>query len=352
MLKEKRDTTDVEVVDPTPTANTTTTSTASSSAPATTTTPAAANATVWVASNALRTIAGYDSSGNRLAFFDLSTYLTAGSITAMTFVSKDVMLAFADPGAAGERIFRIDLSTNSLSALNSSWFMDSTNLTAMAAYSIVKWSSSKLIIPRQVASSTIEQLAFNITSSIVARVGNPWIANTLGTCLSTTNQYAIPVTSSTGVKKLLSLSSSATAANARINIYGNVDGAVTCDGGYIFGTTAPANVAYTPVGAVQGSDGKIYVRFQHATTPAIYRYDVDAGMTALSNGTNVYSDTAYLSPDVTSRDMVTLEGDYVLLANWGVDAIVKLNLVTGAPDYFAKDIFTTDVNAIAIRPAQ
>jgi hypothetical protein len=306
-------------------------------------------ATVWIASNTARTIAGYDTNGKQLAYIDLSAYLSTGAVTALTFISKDVLLAFADPGASGERIFRIDLSTNSVSNLNASWFMDTTNFSAMAAYSMVKWSSSKLLIPKQIAASTVEQVAYNISNNIVARVGAPWVGNTLGSCLSTTNQYAVQVTSSTGTKKLLTLSSS---TNSRVNIYGNVDGAVTCDGSYNFGTTAPASTAFIPTGAVQGSDGKIYVRFQHATTPAIYRYDVDASMTTLSAGTLVYNDTGYLNQDVTSRDMVLLESDYVLLANWGVDAIVKLNLLTGIPEYFAKDMFTVDVNAIAIRPAQ
>jgi hypothetical protein len=345
--KKKSDNTETQLTETAPA----TTPSVSNPSPASTnngsTTPT--KATVWIASNALRTIAGYDTSGNRLAFIDLSTSLSSGYITAMTFISKDVMLAFADPGASGERIFRIDLSTNTVTNLNTSWFMDTTNLSAMAAYSIVKWSSTKLFIPKQTGASTIEQLTFNFTSNIVSRTGNPWVPNTLGSCLSTSNQYALPVTSATGTKKLLTLSSS---TNSRINIYGNIDSAVTCDGSYNFATTAPASAAYVPTGAVQGSDGKIYVRYQHATTPAIFRYDVDASMTTLTAGTNIYSDTGYLNPDVTSRDMVTVDGDFVLLANWGVDAIVKLNLLTGLTEYFAKDIFTTDVNAIAIRPAQ
>lgn len=303
-------------------------------------------ANIWVASNSMRAIASYDAGGNFQSFIDLSSYLNAGSITSITFLSKNTLIVTADPGAAGEKIIRIDLNGNNAATVNANWFQDSTNFNNISMYKIVKWSNSKLVAVK--GNAMLEGLSYNIANNTVSRIGAPWINTGLvsaATCNITVNQYVTPV-SFNGVSKLIGLSSG---VNARINFYGNIDSAPTCDASvnYAGGLITAGHV---PTGAVQMADGKVYVRYQSTANPAIIRYDYDGAN--LTNPFNFYTDSGFLNTTVTDRELVALDGTNMLFSNWSANAIIRVNTTTGAAEFFIKDMFTASVNAIGIRPAQ
>ena len=342
--KKKNDTSDPEATlglpDPTPSPAAQPTTQASA------TTPTAPFANIWVASNSLRAIAGYDANGVYVSFIDLSAYLSVGSVTSITFLNKNTLIVTADPGASGEKIIRIDLSGNTASAVNANWFQDSTNFNNISMTKIVKWSSSKLVAVK--GNAMLEALSYNLNNNTVSRVGAPWINTGLvgaATCNITTNQYVIPATFS-GVTKLIGISSG---VNTRLNLYGNVDSSPTCDASvnYVAGNITAAHI---PTGAVQMADGKVYVRYQFTSNPAIIRYDYDG--TNLTNPFSFYTDSGFLNTTTTDRELVALDNTNMLFSNWTANAIIRVNTTTGAADFFIKDMFTASVNAIGIRPAQ
>jgi hypothetical protein len=306
-------------------------------------------ATIWVASNALRAVAGYDAKGNFVKLIDLSTYFPSGSISAITFLNKNTMIVTADPGTSGERLMRIDLSDDvgNVAAINANWFQDSVNFTNVAMFKLLKWSNSKIIAVK--GNSMIEMLTFNLNNNAVSRTGAPAINNGLTTaanvCNLTTSQYLMTATLS-NVTKLIGFSSG---AYARANIYGNIDVNPTCDGSfnYIAGTVTAGHI---PVGAVQMGDGKVYVRYQFTSNPVIMRYSYD-GLT-LANATVFFNDSGFLNTTTSDRDLVALDSTSMLFANWQANAIVKLNTSTGVAEFLIRDMFTASANSIAIRPAQ
>ncbi len=86
--------------------------------PSPTPAPVVDQATIWFASNSYRAIFGYNTAGKKITEIDLSPSLTAGSITAISFYDHNTILVFADPGAAGERIMRINLSGDDVESIN------------------------------------------------------------------------------------------------------------------------------------------------------------------------------------------------------------------------------------------
>lgn len=326
-----------------------------SSAPATavvTPTPVAAplpTATIWVASNTLRAIAGYDANGTFMKLIDLSTYLPTGSVTSMTFVNRNTLIVTADPGAAGEKLMRIDLSDNggTVSDINANWFQDATNFNNVTMYKLLKWSGSKLIAAK--GNAMIEVLTYNVNNNAVTRTGAPAINTGLTTganiCNLTAVQYVIAATLN-NVTKLIGFSSG---ANARANIYGNINATPTCDGSFNY-ATGGVTANHIPVGAVQMADGKIYVRYQFTTNPVIMRYTYD-GLT-LTNGSVFFNDSGFLNTTTTDRDLVALDSTNLLFANWQANAIVKLNTTNAVAEVLIRDMFTASANTIAVRPPQ
>lgn len=325
-----------------------------SSAPATAATtqpavPPPPTATIWVASNTLRAVAGYDANGSFMKSIDLSTYLPTGSITSITFLNKNTMIVTADPGAAGEKLMRIDLADEggTVSGINANWFQDSVNFNNISMYKILKWSNSKLIATK--GNAMFEMLTYNASNNAVSRTGIPAIGSPLTTganiCNITAAQYVTTATLS-NVTKLIGFSSG---ASARANIYGNINSTPTCDGtfNYVAGSVSSSHI---PVGAVQMADGKIYVRYQFTTNPLIMRYTYD-GLT-LTNGSVFFNDSGFLNTSTADRDLVALDGTNLLFTNWQANSIVKLNITSGVAEFLIRDMFTASANAIAVRPAQ
>lgn len=303
---------------------------------------------IWVASNTTRAIAGYsyNSEGvvSSLGFIDLATYLPSGVATSLTFFNKNILLATIDPGTAGEKIIRIDFSGNSVSSVNLNWHQDATNLNNMSLFTLLKWSSSKLIALKSGTSG--EGITYNMANNIATRIGaTPFLATTTGACVIQTLQSGTMATSLAGVTKLLVGSSGAA---PRLLLYDGIDSVRSCSNSFNFTTSLGLTVAHVPTAMTQMPNGKIYVRYQHTVSPIVASYEYDG--TNLSVPTLVSADVSVLNNAVTDRGLVTLDSKNLLFANWANDSIYKLDIATGGADPLIRDMFTTDVNAIAIRP--
>ncbi len=322
---------------PTPTPMPTPTAT-----PTPTTTPLPPQAEVWAASANLRFVVGYDIDGNQKKVIDLSSLSPTGGITALSFIDRNHLLAFLDPGTSGERFVTLNVEDGTI---NPAWYMDTLNFGNVVVNNIIKFSSNTLYVPKATA---VENLLFDFNKNLVSRVAAvTWpIINTVA-CPLTTIQYAAPLKYK-GVDSLLVVSSG---TNTRLNVWTATTSVPACvaANSYNYTTSVPTNATYVPVAAFQGISGKVLVRFQHPTTPRIMSFDFD-GIT-LSNGIDLFTNVAVLSAGTASREMVPF-GDSILISDWSNNAIHKVGLDGSYKGIFAKDGFSMSINSIAVRPAQ
>lgn len=298
---------------------------------------------VFVGSTTQRFLVAYSAAGVRLKVYDLSPYFTAGGIWAMTFVDSSNLMIFFDPGAAGERVVKFNVETE---AFDAGWGIDATNLNNITA-NFMTYLSGKLFIQK---TTNVENYTVDLTNSLFLRnAAGGWPMTSTASCLITTVNGAIPVTYNSA-NYLLQLSSG---ANTRINTYSNVTGgALSCSAAgnsYNYTTAVPTGAAYVALSGNQTSDGKVYVRYAHATTPRVMRYDFNG--TIISNGTDVFTDPTLLGASTTIRsNSALLSSTELLFSNWDTDSIVKVS-TTGVGSIFARDGYTIDAGAIAVRPA-
>lgn len=318
--------------------------------PAPTTPPTAAptavapKAKIYVGSAVQRFIAAYDIDGKLIKYFDLSPYFSAGGVTAMEFIDEDNLFVFFDPGAAGERIVHINVETG---AINPAWGVDATNLNNVTVNSFYKDTNSRLYVQR---TTSVINYIYNLSNSLLMPTATAgWPMTSTVSCPITAINGIVQATHN-GSTYFLELSSG---AQNRINTWSNPYSALACPAAgnsYNYTTTAPAAAGYSAISGIQLLDSKIYIRFAHATTPTIMRYDFNG--TTISGGTAIFSDAGFLGSSVTIRGkMAMIDSTTFLLPNWDNDFIFKVTS-TGevGSGIFIKDGFTVDVGAIAVRP--
>lgn len=332
---------------PTPTEMTTPTPTSAPSTAETPTpspTPEPPQPRIYVASTTQRFIAAYDVDGKFIKYFDLSPYFSAGGVTAMEFIDDDNLFAFFDPGAAGERIVHINVETG---AINPSWGIDATNLNNVTVNSFVKDANSRLYVQR---TTSVLNYIYNLSSSLLlVTASGGWPMTSTASCLITTINGIVQATNA-GSTYFLELSSG---VNNRINTWSNPYTSLACPAAgnsYNYTTTAPAGAGYSAITGIQALDSKIYIRYAHATTPTVMRYDFNG--TTISAGTSIFADPGFLGTSVAIRSkMAMIDSTTFLLPNWDNDFIFKLTTAGSVGNgIFIKDGFTVDVGAIAIRP--
>gem|GEM_PF-2724205 len=295
----------------------------------------------WVASNAFRYLSAYSEGGELVKSLDLATLVNA-PITAMSFVDRNTLLLFLDPGASGEVVARLDVETG---VVTPGFIVDPAFANSVVQHMAVV-PPSQLYLARQ--GGGVERMHVDLAHGNVTRFTGLWpLVNTVN-CPATTYQLTIPYEFG-GTKGIAMFSSG---ANLRVNVWNSLEGTPAC------GTTTSTNIGagginpsaagFTPVGAYY--DGtKFYVRYHHATTPKIVRYDFNGQM--LSNGTDVVMNPGLLSTVIGSRDLTPLDSTRMLVPEWTSDTIHTFNVNGTYEGVFARNSFTTDVNAIAIRPS-
>lgn len=312
-----------------------------------TSTSAAIEPRIWLASNVHRFVVGYSQTGQLAKVIDLSNTFSSGSITAIEFLNRDNLLVFADPGAAAEKIIKVNVSTGNV---DGTWYVDGTNLNNVTSNKIIVDSAnSRIYVHKGGTATQIESVSYNLTNNFQARVGAPFY--TLATCVLTTNQYIARVVY--GSTPALLLFSSG--ANTRINTIRNLTSTPVCttsapNNAYNFTTTAPSNAAAVPTGAAQTSDGKVYVRYQHASTPQVMQYDFDGNI--ILNGATIFSDASVLGTNTTGRELVALNDSTLIGGDWNSDSIFSISTGGTFNGLLIKDGYSIDVTSVALRPAE
>jgi hypothetical protein len=294
---------------------------------------------VWVASNSYRYLSSYDASGTLVKSIDLAT-VTTGAITGLTFMDRDNLMVFLDPGASGENFTRVNVTTGTVTP----GFITDPAFTNSTVLHIAAGDSSKLYAARQAGG--IERFFVSLTSGVVNKYSSPWPLASGGSCLATTYQLGVPY--SYGGLAGMALFSSGT--NSMINFYSTLEATPTCTAGSSnnFGTTVfPAAVGYVPVGAFYNGTNW-FVRYYHATTPRIVRYAFNGLL--LTSGTDVVTNAALLSTNASSRELIPLNSTQFLVPEWTNDAINIFDNTGTYVGIFAKNSFTIDVNSVTLRP--
>lgn len=267
---------------PTPTA------TAVAPAPAT---PATAAETplkpFWVASSSNRFLVRYDAKGARQLIVDLQdlTGVSKGGVTSLAFLDPTTLLAFVDPAddIIPEFIVSIDSKTGALK--NKYWYQDSTNLKATAVSGMISGFIAKTVLIQ--STKTVQRV---LATGDSGTDGATFLSATaLSGCTFDVikNMNAIQ---GNNVRSVLVLSSG---TSKKLNVVSLAAGAPTCKQSYDYTATGePTSADDTPASAVQTSDGKIYVVYQHASASKIVSYDFDG--TSLTGAKLVFQDQTVL----------------------------------------------------------
>ena len=203
----------------------------------------------------------------------------------------------------------------------SSTFVSNANLTGNL-YQLRQHPSTKEIFA--IETNTIESFSAN-----GARIGNPRIATTLGSCvLSTTrgltfNAAGNLITVGTG--------------NDDVNIYDVAGGGASC----LFSNQTLGNV--DPVSVIAHTDGYLYI--STLLDDSIYRFNSDGS----GSGTVIFNNTAVINNPTA---LLELPDHTILVASDGTNNIVRIdtngNLVNGG--LFIQNGLTGLINDLALMP--
>ena len=296
----------------------------------------------FVASNSFRYVSAYDSSGTLVKSFDLATVISS-PVTAMAFLNKNTLLFFVDPGASGEVIAKLDVDSG---VVMPSFIVDPA-FSNSVVQQIAAVGPNQFYLARQ--GGGIERMHVDLPTSIVTRFTGTWpLANTAN-CPATTYQLGVPFLYS-GTRGIAMFSSG---VNTRVNMWTALETSPACgtttSTNYGAGGVYPAAAGYTPVGAYyDAAASKWYVRYYHATTPRIVRYDFNGQ--ALTNGIDIVTNPGLLTTNLNSRELTPLDATRMLVPEWSSNSIHIFNVNGNYEGVFARNSFTTGVNAIAVRP--
>ena len=293
---------------------------------------------LYIASSASRTIAMYKMDGTFVGFIDL-TSTGSGFVTAMTWLDKNTMLAFFDPGSSGERIAKISFSSDANYTINGSWYTDSVNLSGVSVtkmFSLGFTQSPVVLIAKNTGS--LEAIFTNSAYSLAARSGSPYI-NSQAMCPLTTTAFVSK--NPAGDRTIIA----SNGTNARLNVYASDK---SCLGSYNFATSFPGATSFSVTGLVATKDS-VFVRYQSSTSPMIVKCAFDG--TTISACGALVSDVGALGVNASSKELVMDEASNLMyVPNWDTGAVMQVNAVTGYIAPFVRDVFTTNVGSISIRP--
>jgi hypothetical protein len=324
----------------------------------------AANAKVWVAPSGLRYLAAYDEEGTLARTFDL-TNAVAGSLTALAFADSRTLLAFVDPGEGGESLARIDIENGTVTA---GWLthekLENITLRHMSVMPSPETPlRHDLFLAR--TGGGVERFQIDLQRNTHVLFASPWPLLATTGCPFQSSRFAIPFDLE-GVRRLatwgLASTGSPSVTSARANMW-DLWGAATslsapfasalprCDeeASTHFGEGGefPASLGYTPAGA--HFDGvQWFVRFHHDTFPLLVRYGFDGSK--VHSPHVLESNIGILTNSVSSRGLEALDHDTLIFPEWVSDSLHRISKTGTYQGVFARDAFTNNVNAMAIRP--
>lgn len=318
------------------------------------------NAKVWVAPSGLRFLAAYDDKGALARTLDL-TNVVSGPVTALAFADAGTLLAFVDAGDGGESVVRIDVDAGSVMAdFLTHASLENVTVRHMAVLP-AEGSGFDLFVAR--STGGVERFRLDLERNTHVRFGTPWPLVSSPACPVSSGRFVVPLLID-GVSYLatwgLATGAAPGVSEARVNVW-TLEGppappvawenapACTADTSTSFGVGGefPAAPGYTPAGAL--FDGaQWFVRFHHDTTPLLLRYDVEGARP--HSPVVLESNLGILSTSVSSRGLVALDATTLLVPEWTSDSIHRISKEGVYGGLFARDAFTNNVNAIAVRP--
>lgn len=304
--------------------------------------PSDLNARIFVASGVTQSIAIYKGDGQFLGFIDLTKF-GVGFVTAMTWLDQSNLLAFFDPGGGllGEKIIKFTFSGDSITSYKASWYVD-PNLTLVDVPKMFSGgfkASPYILIAKN--SASLEAIETNADFSQALRSGNPYIT-TSSACPISGGSY---VSKTPGGDRTLIGNGHPTSQVARINIF---DENNACLSSYNFGTTFPSLPTAT-VSGIAASQDSVFVRYSHQASPTIAKCAFDG--TALSGCFSLVSDPAVLGLNRHAKEMVFgVDTNTLLVPNWDTGTIMQVHTSSGHSVPFIKDMFSSRVLSISIRP--
>lgn len=244
--------------------------------------PKPATKGVWAAFNNSLTIKKYEASGAAVADCDISKSLpenTAGSITALTVIAENSLLALVDPGESGELLVKIDTANCTATP----WYGVNPQFSNIRSNRIIAFPSSnefkRIFVAREDGVDRFTYTADGIATRATGPGDTPFVplvppgpGNCAAETISGIGQLGEGDTSA-----LLVLTHGASAS--RLNVVGSLmggsSGSPQCLSSFNFAAEGqPTNATDIPVHTIQTGDKRVYVLFANATNGAkIVRYD-------------------------------------------------------------------------------
>ncbi len=310
----------------------------SSPSPTTPSGPVSPRGKIYLASAATQTISAYTSDGTFINFIDLTRF-GPGFVTAMTWLDSSTLLAFFDPGSQGEKIMKVSFTADSVSSIDADWYKD-INLSLVSVPKLFSqgFASSPLVLIAKMSAS-LEAISTDASFSRAVRSGSPHLMSS-SNCPLAGNSYV--TRNSTGDRMILGNSSSTT---PRLNVYDHKN---VCLSSYNFGSSFPA-LSSASVAGIVASNESVFVRYSHSTNPVLVKCAFDG--TTISSCFDLIGETSVLGLNRSSKELIAgTEPDSLLAPNWDTGTIMQINGITGQSTALIRDIFSSKVNSISIRP--
>jgi hypothetical protein len=303
----------------------------------------------WVASNpkdgggpiAVR----FDGTGRLSMTVDLvESGLDYGPITAFQFLDASTLMFFIDPGTGKETIGTLDIK--SAIVKNKAWGSESSIKAAFSgarANSLVTGFQSNVLHAQ--ISTGVKSIRYNTDGGLSAEDFFVSTSAAAAACpVGTVNSSAL--IRKDGVSSLAVLTSGTA---TRINVLNVVGGAVNCKSSLDYSQGPDTTAQHKAVNIVQTPDDKVFVLYQHETSPYVVRYDFDG--TTLSSPQTVYRGLSNLGK--TPLGMIARTSRRLLIGRPDTGALVEI-YIRGSEgeqsDFYKKTSFAKDLTALIAEP--
>ncbi|NBW81859.1 hypothetical protein EBR21_08900 [bacterium] len=332
--------------------NNTSASPTPSPTPAATEVPESAAVPFWITSNpkdgggpaAYR----FDGAGRLSLTIDLlQSGLDYGPVTALHFLDASTLMFFIDPGVDKETLGTFDVKTGLIK--NKAWGSETSIKQAFKGFranSLVSGLQSGVLHAQ--ISTGIKAIRYGADGGLAAEDFYNAASAAVADCPIGTVTQAILLqgggNSSLGVLT--------TGAATRINILYSQGGEVKCRSSLDYAQGPETTAQHKAVNVLQMPDGKIYVLYQHDSSPLVMRYDFDG--TTLTNPKKVYSGVSNLGK--TPVGLIARTNKRLLIGRPDTSALVEIQLkgaeLAEQTDFYLRTTFAKDLTSLVAEPLQ
>lgn len=289
----------------------------------------------------------FDSEGRQSLVLDLfASGLDAGTITSFNFMDPSTLLFFVKPltESSVSSFATVDISTGLLK--NKAWGAESSireKFKDNVVYSMISGLQSGVLHAQTL--DGVKIVRYNDDGGL--RAEEFYGSTALADCPADDVTGVVLVTGGEGQQMLIL---SGGDAHKRINILEISQGVPACLSSFDYSTGATTQ-AHKAVNAVQMSDGKVYVLYQHATDPMIVRYDFDGEK--LTNNFVMIRGVGNLGQ--TPFGMIARTNKKLLVARPDVSALIEIALRSDGgeqTDFYRNTAFVRGLKAMIAEPVQ